>query len=194
MIYGYGRCSTYEGKQDVARQIAELRRMGADIVYTEYESGRLHSRPELDKLLLHIQSGDTLVALEVTRVTRSTRHLCDLISLAQERRLKLQFGTYVIDCTAGIDPITQAMLQMMGVFAELERGLIVDRIRSGLALARSKGVRLGRPRLRADKLAPEWQTAFEGYRDGLLSVADIARLYRVSRPTVYRYFKILTDA
>jgi len=193
MVYGYARCSTTETKQDIERQKRELRAMGAEQIYYEYESGTLINRAELSKLLYHIGTGDTLVTTEISRITRSTKQLCEIIELAVEKRLRLIIGSFVVDCTSEMDVMTEGMLKMMGVFSEMERKMTIDRIRSGLRNARAKGIRLGRPRLTADKIPIKVHQYFDLYREGHLTKKDFARLCEVSLPTIYKYIALLTD-
>jgi DNA invertase Pin-like site-specific DNA recombinase len=121
------------------------------------------------------------------------RQLCDVIDLAKQRRLKLVIGTFVVDCTNVPDVMTEGMLQMMGVFAEMERRMTVERVKSGLANARAKGVRLGRPPLRATDVPRKARDAFALYRDGVLCKTDYARMCGISRPTLDRYIALMTD-
>ena len=147
MIYGYARCSTNEEKQDINRQIRELKQLGATdrTIYREYESGMKNDRVELQRLLETVKSGDTIVATEVSRITRSTKQLCDIIEFAKDKHIKLVLGSFVVDCTKELDPMTEGMLKMMGVFSELERNMISQRVKSGLQNAKAKGKQLGRP-------------------------------------------------
>ncbi len=87
MIYGYARCSTNEKMQDINRQVRELKQYGATdtTIYLEYESGTKENRAELSKLLNVVQNGDTIVSTEVSRITRSTKQLCDILEYAKER-------------------------------------------------------------------------------------------------------------
>ena len=81
MIYGYARCSTNEEKQDIDRQKRELFKLGVSddkYIYWEYESGTKEDRPELKKLFDIVKSGDTIATTEVSRLTRSTKQLCDI--------------------------------------------------------------------------------------------------------------------
>ena len=127
MIYGYARCSTNEKQQDINRQVRELKQQDATdaTIYLEYESGMKTNRAEWTKLLQIVQPGDTILATEVSRITRSTKHLCEIIELAKGRHLKLVLGSFVVDCTKDLDPMTEGMLKMMGVFSELERNICV---------------------------------------------------------------------
>ena len=193
-IYGYARCSTNDTKQDIERQRRELRTLGADEIYMEYESGTKISRPELNKVLSHISEGDTLITLEVSRLTRSLRQLCDIIELAKVRRIKLVIGTLVIDCTGQIDAMTEAMLKIMGVFAELERKMTIERIASGLRHARAKGIRLGRPKITAKDIPKKVTEKFALYKAGEITKTEYARLCDISRPTLYKYIALMTDS
>jgi len=193
VIYGYARCSTNETKQDIQRQYKELKKMGANEVYMEYESGAKINRPELQKVMLHISQGDTLIALEVSRLTRSLKQLCSIIELAKDRKIKLVIGTLVIDCTGPMDAMTEAMLKIMGVFAELERSMTIERIQSGLAHAKSKGIRLGRPKLAAKDIPQKVREKFPLLQSGSLTKSDYAKLCGISRPTLYKYLALMTD-
>jgi len=165
--YGYARCSTNETKQDIERQKRELKAMGAQHVYHEYESGTKANRPELTKLLDAMEPGSTLIVTEVSRITRSTKQLCEIIELAKEKRLKLTIGSFVVDCTGSdLDPMTDGMLKMLGVFAEMERSMTIDRIKSGLKNARAKGVRLGRPTLTIGGIPKKVVGNFDKYSSG----------------------------
>lgn len=198
MIYGYCRCSTSETKQDVNRQKRELRAMGVEesAIYMEYESGTKISRPELNKMLNIVKSGDTIVCTEISRITRSTKQLCDIIDLVKQKHLKLVIkDSITINCTNSdsIDPMTTAFLQIAGVFSELERNMIVDRVRSGMANAKSKGVRLGRPSLTVNDIPEKVQVMFERYRNKQISKSEYAVLCGISRPTLNKYIALLTD-
>jgi len=193
MIYGYARCSTNETKQDIDRQKRELRTLGAEEIYFEYESGTKIDRPELNKLLRHIRAGDTLVTTEISRITRSTKQLCEIIDFAVQSRIKLVIGTFVVDCAGEIDTMTMGMLKMMGVFAEMERDMTVDRIRSGMRNAKAKGIRLGRPNKSVEDLPGAVLKHFEAYKAGYVNKVGFAKLCGVSKPTAYKYIAILTD-
>lgn len=113
MIYGYARCSTNDKLQDINRQIRELKLFGISDteLFTEYESGTKINRTELTKLLNTLSRGDTLVATEVSRITRSTKQLCDILEFAKEKQIKLILGSFVVDCTSTLDPMTEGMLK-----------------------------------------------------------------------------------
>ena len=126
MIYGYARCSTNETKQDIDRQVRELKAAGAEKVYLEYEHGDAAVKEQLSDLLLNAEAGDEILTLEVSRLARSTKQLCEIIEIVKEKRLRLSIvGSITVDCRDGqIDPMTNAFIQMSGVFAELELRII----------------------------------------------------------------------
>ena len=193
MVYGYARCSTNETKQDVERQLFELKALGAEQIYYEYESGTVFNRAELEKLTTRIQPGDTIITTEVSRITRSVKQLCELLDMAKEKHLKMLIGPIEVDCTCELDCITEGMLKMMAVFSELERNLIVERVKSGLRNARAKGVRLGRPTVTVKDL-PEKVTEYFGvYKAGYISKTDYAKICDISRPTLNKYIALMTD-
>ena len=102
MIFGYARCSTNENKQDLNRQVRELKELGATdkTIYKEFITGSANIKVEFEKLLGTIEEGDTLAVTEVSRISRSTKQLCEIIELVQERKLKLIIkDSITIDCT-----------------------------------------------------------------------------------------------
>ena len=193
MVYGYCRCSTNETKQDINRQVRELKALGVlkENIFKEYVSGSKDDRCELNRLLTLIKEGDTIIATEVSRITRSTKQLCSLLDLAKNKKLKLIFGSFVVDCTKELDAMTQGMLQMMGVFAELERNIISQRVKSGVANATSKGKQIGRPI--NNKVPKKIVDLQDLYLAGTITKKDFATISGVSRPTLDRYLKILEE-
>lgn len=195
MIYGYARCSTNETRQDIDRQRRELKNLGAtdDTIYFEYMSGTKLDRPELHKLLQAVKEGDTILATEVSRITRSTKQLCDIIDFAKKMHLRLVLGTFVVDCTKNLDPMTEGMLKMMGVFAELERNMTSERVKSGLQNAVAKGKVLGRPVKTQDTISPLFYRHYPKYKNHDITKKEFARLCNVSYPTLYKYLKIIEE-
>ncbi len=193
MIYGYARCSTNEKMQDINRQVRELKQQGAvdETIYLEYESGTKVNRTELNKLLNVVKSGDTIIATEVSRITRSTKQLCEIIELAKDRQIKLVLGTFVVDCSKELDPMTEGMLKMMGVFSELERNIISQRVKSGMENAKSKGKAIGRPTTTADDIPSVFYKHYPKYKKGELNKKDLSRLCALSYPTIYKYLRIV---
>ena len=193
MIYGYARCSTNESKQDINRQIKELKAAGAEEVIFEYEHGDAKTKRELQMLLEIAKAGDTIITLEVSRLSRSTQQLCELIDIIREKRLRLMIvGSITIDCRSGkTDPMSEAFLQMAGVFSQLELAMIRARVKSGMENARAKGHPIGRPRTTKDDIPAIFLRHYPSLMNGKMNVSELARVCGLSRPTVYKYMKMM---
>lgn len=196
-IYGYARCSTNEHRQDLGRQVRELKELGAtdETIYKEYESGTKANRVELNRLLDVVRQGDTIVVTEVSRISRSTKQLIDVIELVQKKHIRLIIkNTITIDCTSGeLDPMTKAFLQMSGVFAELERNMISQRVKSGMDNAKANGKKIGRSKTTIEKVKEntKFMNAYKLYRHKKISKMDISKMCNMSRTTVYKYLELL---
>lgn len=195
MIYGYARCSTNENQQDITRQVRELKQQGATdtTIYLEYESGTKENRAELNKLLNAVDTQDTVIVTEVSRITRSTKQLCDIIELSKEKKIKLVLGNFIVDCRQELDPMTEGMLKMMGVFAELERNMISQRVKSGMEHAKSKGKVIGRPPITANDIPNIFYKHYPKYKNGEINKKELSKLCSISYPTVYKYLRIIEN-
>ena len=195
MRFGYGRCSTNETKQDIDRQIRELKQEGAEEVFFEYEHGDSAVKPQLELLLDRVQQGDTIIVCEVSRLARSTKQLCEIIEKVKEKKICLNIiGSIKVDCTSGsIDPMTNAFIQMSGVFAELELMIIRERVKSGMANAKAKGKPIGRPELTKDNIPDIFYKHYPSYINKSLNLSELARVCNLSRNTVYKYLSLLED-
>lgn len=180
---GYLRVST--GKQDEQLQhdaldTANVRKR--DRYVDHGVSGTKTSRPGLDALLHDAQPGDTIVVYKLDRIGRSTAHVAQLIAELSDR------GVFIESISDGLNsstPTGRAMLQMLAIFAEMERSFIAERTVAGLAAAKAQGRVGGRPKATDSKQARTAQTL----RDSGESVPDIARTLGVSIATVYRITK-----
>ena len=193
-IYGYGRCSLAEEKgQDLNRQVRELKAAGAEEIITEREHGDTRTKQALDLLLRNMEAGDTLICCEVSRLTRSTQQLCEIINIIKKKHLRLVIiGSITVDCRSGqIDPMSQAFIQMSAVFAELELSILRARVKSGMENARAKGRRIGRKPTTKDDIPPIFYKHYPAFVAGKLNVSEFARLCGLSRPTVYKYVELV---
>lgn len=193
MNRGYSRCSTNEGKQDINRQVRELKEAGADVVYMEYEHGDAKVKSQQQAMFAEAEPGDTIIVLEVSRLARSTQQLCEIIELIREKHLRLVIvGSITLDCREGqADPMSEAFLQMAGVFSQLELAMIRARVRSGMANAAAKGVRIGRPQVTVDNIPATFLRHYPAYKKGQLNITELARVCDLSRTTVYKYIELL---
>lgn len=193
MNYGYARCSTNELKQDIDRQKRELIKQGVaeENIYFEYESGTKIDRVEFNRLLETIDEGDTIIATEVSRITRSTKQLCEIIDVAKTKKIKLILGSFVVDCTVELDALTEGILKLVGVISELERNMISERVKSGIVNARAKGKVIGRPSITEDDIPQLFFRYYPKFKSGDINKSEFARLCGLSYPTVYKYIDIV---
>lgn len=193
LTHGYARCSTNEEKQDINRQIRELKRAGADRVWLEYEHGDSPSKEQQEMMFQTAQPGDTILTLEVPRLCRSTKQLCEIIDTVRDKHLRLVIiGSITMDCRTGHpDPMTEAFLQIAGVFSQLELSMIRARVRSGMENAKAKGKQIGRPSISEASIPDSFYRYYNKYQTGEINLSELARLSRLSRPTTYRYISLL---
>lgn len=194
-IHGYARCSTSDSKQDIDRQVRELRAAGATRIWLEYEHGDAAVKNQQGAMLEAANSGDTIIVSEVSRLARSVRQLCTIIDYIRDKHLCLVIlGSITMDCRmATPDPMTEAFLQIAGVFSQLELSMIRQRVRSGMVNARAKGKQIGRPATTFDRIPDQFLRYYTLFQGGHLSLTELARLASVSRPTAYKYIRIIND-
>lgn len=194
MEYGYARASTNEDRQDIGRQKRELTAIGIKEhnIFWEYESGSHEDREKLQQLLEMVKQGDTIACTEVSRLSRSTKQLCEILEFVQDRHLKLIVGGFVVDCTGSeIDPMTMGMLRMMSVFAQMEREITIQRIRSGMENAKAKGKHIGRKKTTEDDIPASFFRYYPQYANKVINLSEFSRLAGISRNSVYKYLKIV---
>ena len=193
MDYGYSRCSTNETRQDINRQERELKQAGAEQMFVEYEHGDAKVKSQQQAMFAEAQAGDTIIVLEVSRLARSTQQLCEIIDLVREKHLRLVIvGSITLDCRNGqADPMSEAFLQMAGVFSQLELAMIRARVRSGMENARAKGRQIGRPQVSKEDIPATFLRHYSAYKSKQLNVSELARVCDISRTTVYKYIGLL---
>ena len=133
--------------------------------------------------------------LEVSRLARSTQQLCEIIDLVREKHLWLVIvGSITLDCRNGqAEPMSEAFLQMAGVFSQLELSMIRARVRSGMENAKAKGKQIGRPQVTADDVPSGFLRHYPAYKRGQLNVSELARVCDISRTTAYKYINLLEE-
>ena len=193
MVYGYARCSTNESKQDINRQVRELKQAGAEEIFLEYEHGDSKIKAQQQMMFETAGAGDTIIVLEVARLARSTQQLCEIIDVVREKQLRLVIvGSITLDCRSGnADPMSEAFLQMAGVFSQLELAIIRQRVKSGMANAKAKGAQIGRPHTTKDDIPALFLKHYPAYKSGQLNVSELARVCDLSRTTTYKYLGLL---
>jgi DNA invertase Pin-like site-specific DNA recombinase len=187
MRIGYARVSTRD--QHPEAQEDALRAAGCEQVFVDKASGKLASRPELEKALLVAREGDQFV---ITKLDRLGRSLKNLIELSEQMRAK-GIGLVVLD--QGIDTSTPAgrmFFQIIGAIAEFEHSLMVERTKEGLEAARARGRKGGRKQALKPRQAALAQEMYDELGDDgkrKHTVQDIANELGVARTTIYRYLE-----
>lgn len=177
MLIGYVRVSTND--QNTALQRNALECAGCEQIFEDKISGKSTSRPGLKRALKTLSEGDTLVVWKLDRLGRSMRHLVTLTEELRQRGVNFRSMTDSIDTST---PMGRFFFHIMGALAEMERELIVERTRAGLAAARQAG-RIGG---RRPKLTPEqWAQAARLIEAGE-SRQRVALIYDVAISTLYR--------
>lgn len=178
MNIGYARVST--GGQSLDRQLDALRAAGCERIYAEKAGGAIADRPELARMMDALREGDVVTVSKLDRISRSTKHLIELAGEFEERGVDfVSLGDAVDTAT----PTGRFFFRMLASVAELERDLIAERTREGLAAARARGRCGGRPA--ADGRAVEKALAM--YRSRQFTMSEITAACGVSKSTVYKY-------
>lgn len=195
-IWGYARCSTNEKKQNIEMQLRDLKEVGATdgTIYVEWESGSKEDRKELNKLFNAVKEFDTIAVYSIDRISRSSLQFIKIINFIEENHLKLiitQSG-FVVDCTNNkMDIMTEALLKVISIFNELERKMICARVQSGVDNAKSKGIKLGRPKTKYEDIPESFFRYLPKYQNKEINKSEFARLSNLSYPTIYKYLEIV---
>ena len=183
-LIGYARCST--DKQDLSAQKQALLELGVseNLIYTDHGlTGTNRDRPGLDQAIAAVRAGDTLVVPKLDRLARSVPDARAIAEQLETKGVKLTLGGSVYDPT---DPMGKMFFNILATFAEFESDLIRMRTREGMAIARAKGKLRGKqPKLSAK----QQKELCRMHTTGEYSISDLAELFSVSRPTVYRTLK-----
>ena len=176
-IYGYARVSTSD--QILDRQLDMLNKYGVDELYSEKMTGTKRDRPELQRLLNTLSEGDTVVVESLSRLGRSTKNLIELMELFNEKGVNLVSLKESIDTTT---PTGKLLFTLISAISQFERDCLAERTKEGLASARARGRKGGRPF--ADNSAVN--KAIRLYDSKEYTVSEITELTGISRSTLYR--------
>lgn len=185
-LVGYARVSTQD--QDLALQIDALIRCGVakELIFTDKASGAKHQRPGLDTCLDELQGGDILLVWRLDRLGRSMRHLVTLIDQLRDRNIGFRSV-----CDGAIDTTTpsgELIFHVFSALAQFERRLIQERTNAGLAAARLRGRKGGRPPIKPNDRRIVLATKL--FQDKSIGLDDICATLKISKSTLYRYVVI----
>lgn len=175
---GYIRVSTFE--QNTARQLDGVQ---LNKVFTDKVSGKSTDRPQLQLCLDYVREGDTLHVHSMDRLARNLEDLRRMVRELNAKGVRVQFHKENLIFTGEDSPMSNLLLSMLGAVAEFERSLILERVRSGVAIAKAAGkYKGGKP-----KLKPEQVEQLKARVASGVPKAAVAREFGVSRETLYSY-------
>lgn len=181
MDVGYARVST-KG-QHLSMQEDALKDSGCKEIYTDIASGSRSERPGLDNALSYLREGDTLVVWKLDRLGRSIQHLIETVAALNKRKIAFKSLQENIDTkTSG----GKLIFHIFGALAEFERDLIRERTEAGLKSARARGHMGGRPSLLDNRQIKRMIEMYDAKKN---TVAEICKIYEISRPSFYNYLK-----
>ena len=179
MLVGYARVSTQD--QTPALQLDALKAAGCDRVFQEKASGAQRDRPELAAALDYMRAGDTLVVWKLDRLARSMKQLIETVEKMEGRQIGFRSLTEAIDTTTAGGRL---VFHVFAALAEFERSVIKERTTAGLAAARARGRKGGRPRALSEK---DIAAARAMLSDPEITVDEVARRLGVGPATLYRH-------
>ena len=181
MIFNYKRVSTII--QSTERQLIDV---PCDREYEDKLSGKNRERPQLEAMLSNLRAGDVVNVHSMDRLARNTRDLLNIVEEINNAGAIIKFHKENLTFSPDKkDPYQEMMMTMLAAVSSLERALINDRVREGVALAKAKGKYKGGK----NKLSTEQVKELNNlYKNGI-AVAKIARKFEITRPTVYSYIE-----
>jgi DNA invertase Pin-like site-specific DNA recombinase len=181
MLIGYARVSM--GDQHLDLQQDALQQTGCEKVFVDHITGRSVTRPGFERTMEVLRPGDTLVVWRLDRLGRSLKHLIEVVAELEKKAIGLKSLTEAIDTTTAGGKL---MFHIFGALAEFERHLIAERTQAGLAAARARGRKGGRPPALSTQ---QQEVAVSLYEEGRRSVKEICRILGISKPTLYAYLR-----
>ena len=181
MKIGYARVSTEE--QNLDRQLDSLKEAGCEKIFREKITGTKKERPELDRLMEQLRSGDLIIISDLTRLSRSVKDLFSLVDQIEKKgaNIKSLKESWMDTST----PQGKLMFTIFAGISQFERDLISQRTLEGLAAARARGRNGGRPKKDEKAIT----LAFKMYQEKTYSIAEITKATGVSKTTIYRYIE-----
>ncbi|TCD53911.1 recombinase family protein [Alloscardovia theropitheci] len=184
MLVGYARVSTSD--QNINRQIDLLAAAGVDTrnIYQEKITGTTRKRPELTRMLEELQPHDTVIIVELSRISRSTQ---DMLSIIEQIKTKGAFIKSLHDTwldTTDENPMSAFLLTVMAALSQLERDQLSQRVKEGLESAKNHGKKLGCP-----STANPQASAVTAMYTGGMKISEISKQTRLSRSTIYRILR-----
>jgi DNA invertase Pin-like site-specific DNA recombinase len=182
---GYIRVSS-QG-QNTARQKKALKEIGCTVFYEEKISGATMERPELQRMLEELEEGDTVIVHEISRLSRSTKDLLEIIDQIKGKGAGLKSISESWLDTTGDNPMNEFLLTIFSGLVQFERKTIKQRQEEGIEIAKSEGKFKGRKTklVEGGKEEQRMTAIIEAYKQGK-SIRDIRTTFKVGTGTIYR--------
>lgn len=182
-LVGYARVSSIQ--QDLTEQIEALKAFGCEKIFSGKHSGKAKDNQEqLNKMLDYIREGDTVVVTKVDRLGRSLNQVLNVLEEFKRQNIGFVAIQQNVDTRKQSDPLAMAMIQLLGIFAELERSFIVERTQEGIKAKREAGEKCGgRPAALSESKLKQFKIDAESG----LSLSALGHKYKISRATAQRY-------
>lgn len=185
MNYSYERVSTV--KQDERRQEIALSNIKIDKKFIDKATGKNADRPELNKLKLAVKKGDNVYCESISRLGRNVEDLRELCEYFTEKVVTVHFLKEGFNTNGNS---YKFLLTILGAVAEMERELIVDRVREGVEKAKIYGTRSGKPIGRPERQIPkDFEKYYKKWKNKEITAVEFAKLLQVSRMSLYRYIR-----
>ena len=181
MLIGYARVSTHDQNLDLQKDA--LQSAGCEKAFVDEASGAAIARSGLERALEALREGDVLVVWRLDRLGRSLKHLIELVGELEQRKVGFRSLQESMDTASSGGKLT---FHVFGALAEFERNLIKDRTNAGLAAARARGRKGGRPKRLDDK---KRKLAVQLYRERQHPIDEICQMMAITKPTLYRYVR-----
>jgi len=190
--WGYAKGWSHETREDITEQINHLIEAGAEQVVLEYKHVNPKQKSPINKLFEMAQPGDTIIVFSLSRICRSAHHLCEVVKCLQVKRLRLLaiHGITIDFRSEQPDPVSTAYLDMTQVLFEIEAA---EAFHQDTERPKSQSLHsgIGRPRTTIDDIPAQFMQFLPLHLDGKLNISQLARLCSLSRPTVYKYMRLL---
>lgn len=182
-LVGYARVSSIQ--QDLTEQLEALKAFGCEKIFSGKHSGKAKDNQEqLNKMLDYIREGDTVVVTKVDRLGRSLNQVLNVLEEFKRQNIGFVAIQQNVDTRKQSDPLAMAMIQLLGIFAELERSFIVERTQEGIKAKREAGEKCGgRPAALSESKLKQFKIDAESG----LSLSALGHKYKISRATAQRY-------
>lgn len=189
MVFGYARVSTSEQNFDL--QIDAFLKEGIDVknIYSDKVSSTKEDRKSLSKLMKYVREGDTIVVWKLDRLARSLIHFTSFINTLNEKSVKFRSITEAFLDTTDKSSHSQFIVNIFAALAQLERDIIIERTKAGMASAKARGRVFGAPKGISEKNQQKAIICALYFKEGKLTVKEICGRVEISKATYYKYLR-----